>query len=201
MQNPLVPYVGGRGGFVAVDAPLSESKSLIVEPLALLAFRGERAAIVVCDNVFDLDAIAAKVKAWGGERSAALQCLLIARTETSHQVRHRLQQMVAEPMDVSAVFVSGVLHPFLDEHLRPQEQARLLADALAAVRILGERTLVFVTAYTEKRWLGGVTHVSEGQHLLKQVRDAADAVITVEEPMVVEATRHQRLLRLKGLGG
>lgn len=186
MQNPLVPFVGGCRGLIVLDAPAKIAMQVIVEPLALLAYQGKYTATVLCSARFDIDAVGVQVSRWGGDRSLALETLLIARAETCHQVRWRLQEMVDEPVAAHAVFVVGLLQPFLAERANLFQQHRLFDECLGLVRKLSLRTPVFVTLDAPSPVLAS--------GFVQQARGAADTVVELEDPLLADARRHERML-------
>lgn len=192
VANPLVPLESlsfrdliARAGVVAVSAPPAQIQPHLISLLLTLIRQGERVAIIVANNQFDVYAIARTARRQGLAPEAVLERIQVARAETVYQVRRCARRVPTGAQGTSVLVVFGLLDAFLDEAIRRQDAQKILDDTLTALRRLSEqdvRVLVTVTP-------------AEGRaraFLRGQLVQSIDAYVQIAPP-ALEQPRQQRL--------
>lgn len=175
-----------RPGVVAVNAPPAQIQPYLTSLLITLTQEGERVAVVIANNEFDLYAVARAAKRRGLYPELVLAQLTVARAETVYQVRRCIQKLVAAPQQVSVLLVFGLLEAFFDQAIPWQEAQRVLADTLVALKTLGTqnvRVLVTVTPADDR----------ERAFLGRQLSGGVDAYVQIA-PLPLERPKQRRLI-------
>jgi hypothetical protein len=123
-------------GLVALAAPEPLARAPVTRALTALAARGRRLAVIVCDNQFDVYAIARAAPHYGGDPGTVLQRLYNSRAETCHQVHACILRLKCAQSEWSAIFVLGLLEHFYDEDIRLEQVQWLLTDSLRHLKHL-----------------------------------------------------------------
>lgn len=175
-----------RPGVVAVNAPPAQIQPYLTSLLITLTQEGERVAVVIADNEFDLYAVARAAKRRGLYPELVLAQIAVARAETVYQVRKCIQKLVAAPEQVSVLLVFGLLESFFDQAIPWQEAQRILAGTLVALQTLGTqnvRVLVTVTPAEDR----------ERAFLGRQLSKGVDAYVHIA-PLPLERPKQERLM-------
>jgi hypothetical protein len=131
----------------AVAARESYSHPLVIQSLAAHAARGERLAVLIGHNGFDVYALARLALEHGLDSRLILERIELSRAFTCHQLHRRILTLGAPRTDRwSALYVLGLLDIFYDEDVKQNEARRLLNDCLVKLKeIAGSGLPVLIT--------------------------------------------------------
>lgn len=115
---------------------------LILQSLFIRAARGERLALVVGDNHFDVYRLARLARAHGFDPAVVLARLELSRPFTCHQLHHRIVTLASQPTPPwQALYVIGLLDTFYDEDVRVPDAARLVQKTLTQLKTIAAHGL------------------------------------------------------------
>lgn len=187
---PLPPFfhqIETARGVIAINASQNDLRAPLTATLVALAAQGQRIAIVLANNDFDVYALVRLAKQEGLEPRPILRRIEITRTETVHQVKRCFQRLADSPAGFSVVLAIGLLEPFQDEDILWTDAQRLLNDTLAALKELSVRQVkVLVT-------LPQLKH-STRPYLMQQLARQVDSYIEFAPPLPLAEPAQLRLL-------
>lgn len=163
--------------------------SLILQSLCTRAARGERLALVIGDNHFDVYRLARLAAAQGLDPAALLPRIELSRPFTCYQLQHRITTLAPHAHPWNALYVTGLLEMFYDQDVRVRDAGRLLSITLAHLKTLAHSGLPVLVSMA-------VPGQSERAHFVEWVKRAAD-VYWQPAPHVTESGAYQ--LALKGI--